>query len=145
MSARKMPLQQDGAMTAQDCARRRSAGAKPMNLAKLYTWVVGGLFLVAVGFTLAMELVTRGVTLEAGHKAVHVAIGAWAVVIIVKRLDAQYRMFALANGVLWGAVAIVGWTLPDLHGLEAFNRLDTVLHTIVAATGLLSAWLTRQR
>ena len=40
-----------------------------MNLAKLYTVVVGGLFLVAVGTTLTIELVTKGVTLEAGHKA----------------------------------------------------------------------------
>ena len=113
-----------------------------MNFAKLYTWVVGGLFLVAVGYTLTVELVTKGVTLEAGHKALHVLIGFWAVVIIIKKLDAQYRIFALTNGILWGAVAIVGWTMPDLHGLEAFNRLDTILHTIVSTTGLLSAWLT---
>jgi hypothetical protein len=114
-----------------------------MNLAKLYTWVVGGLFLVAVGYTLAVELVTEGVTLEAGHKAIHVLIGVWAVVIIVKKLEPQYRLFALANGILWGAVAIVGWTMPDYLGLAAFNRLDTILHTIVAVTGLLSALLTK--
>lgn len=115
-----------------------------MNLAKLYTWVVGGLFLVAVGITLAIELVTEGITLEAGHKALHVLIGVWAVVIIVKKLEPQYRLFALTNGILWGAVAIVGWTRPDFLGLVAFNRLDTVLHTIVAGTGLLSALLTKR-
>jgi len=115
-----------------------------MNLAKLYTWVVGGLFLVAVGITLAIELVTEGVTLEAGHKALHVLIGVWAVVIIVKQLEPQYRLFALTNGILWGAVAIVGWTRPDFLGLAAFNRLDTVLHSIVAGTGLLSALLTKR-
>lgn len=115
-----------------------------MNLAKLYTWVVGGLFLVAVGITLAIELVTEGVTLEAGHKALHLLIGVWAVVIIVKKLEPQYRLFALTNGILWGAVAIVGWTRPDFLGLVAFNRLDTVLHTIVAGTGLLSALLTKR-
>ena len=115
-----------------------------MNLAKLYTWVVGGLFLVAVGITLAIELVTEGVTLEAGHKALHVLIGVWAMVIIVKKLEPQYRLFALTNGILWGAVAIVGWARPDFLGLAAFNRLDTVLHTIVAGTGLLSALLTKK-
>ena len=115
-----------------------------MNLAKLYTWVVGGLFFVAVGITLAIELVTEGVTLEAGHKALHVLIGVWAVVIIVKQLEPQYRLFALTNGILWGAVAIVGWTRPDFLGLAAFNRLDTILHTIVAGTGLLSALLTKR-
>jgi hypothetical protein len=114
-----------------------------MNLAKYYTWIVGGLFLTAVGATLAMELISRGVTLEAGHKALHVLIGVWAVVIVLYKLEPQYRIFALANGTLWGAVAIVGWVLPDLHGLEAFNRLDTILHSGVAVTGLLSGLLTK--
>lgn len=115
-----------------------------MNLAKLYTWVVGGLFLVAVGITLAIELVTQGTTLEAGHKALHVLIGVWAVFIIVKKLEPQYRLFALTNGILWGAVAFIGWTMPDYLGLAAFNHTDTILHTIVAGTGLLSALLTKR-
>jgi len=115
-----------------------------VNVAKLYTWVVGGLFLVAVGYTLAVELATRGITLEAGHKALHVLIGVWAVVIVTRKLAPQYQVFALSNGILWGAVAIVGWTLPDFHGLEAFNRLDTILHSIVSVTGLASAFLTRR-
>jgi hypothetical protein len=114
-----------------------------MTAAKLYTWIVGGLFLVAVGATLAVELITKGVTLEAGHKALHVLIGAWAVAIIVGRRESQYRRFALTNGILWGAFAVVGWTLPDFLGLDAFNRLDTILHTVVSITGLLSAALTR--
>ena len=69
-----------------------------MNFAKLYTWVVGFLFLVAVGYTLTVEFVTKGITLEAGHKALHVLIGLWAVVIVVRKLEPQYRIFALANG-----------------------------------------------
>jgi hypothetical protein len=112
--------------------------------AKLYTWVVGALFLVAVGYTLTVELVTKGITLEAGHKALHVLIGVWAVVIVVRKLEPQYRMFALTNGILWGAVAVIGWTMPDFHGLEAFNRIDTILHTIVSVTGLASAYLTKR-
>jgi len=115
-----------------------------MNFVKLYTWVVGALFLVAVGYTLTVELVTKGVTLEAGHKALHVLIGVWAVVIVVRKLEPQYRIFALTNGILWGAVAIVGWTMPDFHGLEAFNRIDTILHTIVSVTGLASVYLTKR-
>jgi hypothetical protein len=115
-----------------------------MNFAKLYTWVVGALFLVAVGYTLAVELITKGVTLEAGHKALHVLLGLWAVAIVVKKLEPQYRMFALVNGILWGGVAIVGWVYPDLHGLDAFNRLDTILHTIVSITGLASFALTKK-
>jgi hypothetical protein len=115
-----------------------------MNFAKLYTWVVGAAFLIAVGATLAMELITKGVTLEAGHKALHVLIGLWAVAIVVKDLEPQYRLFALTNGLLWGAVAIVGWIYPDLHGLDAFNRLDTILHSIVSVTGLAAAALTKR-
>jgi hypothetical protein len=116
-----------------------------MDLAKLYTWIVGALFVIAVGYTLAVELVTKGVTLEAGHKAMHVLIGLWAVVIVVKKLEPQYRIFALFNGVLWGTVATFGWIVPDFHGLDAFNRLDTVLHTIVSVTGLAAALLTTRR
>ena len=115
-----------------------------MSPAKLYTWVVGGLFVVAVGYTLAHELVTEGITLEAGHKALHVLIGFWAVFIVVKKREWQYRIFALTNGILWGAVAIFGWTMPDYLGLAAFNRLDTILHTIVSVTGLLAALLTKR-
>src|SRR4051812_14242348 len=98
-----------------------STERRSMDLARLYTWVVGGLFLVAVGYTLVVELVTQGVTLEAGHKALHVLIGVWAAAIVWGRLAPQYRLFALTNGILWGAVAIVGWTMPDYHGLAAFN------------------------
>jgi hypothetical protein len=115
-----------------------------MNFAKLYTWVVGAAFLLAVGATLAIELITKGVTLEAGHKALHVVIGVWAVLIVVKKLEPQYRLFALTNGILWGAVAIVGWIYPNLHGLDAFNRLDTILHSIVSVTGLAAATLTKR-
>ena len=114
-----------------------------MNVAKLYTIVVGALFLLAVGYTLTIELVTKGVTLEAGHKALHVLLGLWAVAIVARKLEPQYRIFALTNGVLWGAVAIVGWIFPDLHGLDAFNRLDTILHTIVSVAGLASFALTK--
>ena len=46
-----------------------------MTLAKWYILVVGALFLFAVGFTLVKELVTVGATIEAGHKAFHVALG----------------------------------------------------------------------
>jgi hypothetical protein len=115
-----------------------------MNFAKLYTWVVGTAFLIAVGATLTIELITKGVTLEAGHKALHVLIGLWAVAIVVKKLEPQYRLFALTNGILWCAVAIVGWIYPDLHGLDAFNRLDTILHSIVSVTGLAAAALTKR-
>ena len=39
-----------------------------MNFAKLYTWVVGALFLVAVGYTLAVELITKGVSSRPGTR-----------------------------------------------------------------------------
>ena len=97
-----------------------------MRLARWYTLIVGGLFLVAVGATLAIELFTKGATLEAGHKAIHVLIGVWAVFIVLKHQESRYRTFALTNGILWGAVAVIGWTVPDFLGLMAFNRVDTL-------------------
>jgi hypothetical protein len=121
-----------------------AVGGNLMNYAKLYTFVVGALFLAAVGYTLAVELTTKGVTLEAGHKAMHVLLGLWAALIVFKGLEPQYRLFALVNGVLWGGVAFVGWIHPDLHGLDAFNRLDTILHTIVSVTGLAAFALTKK-
>ena len=111
-----------------------------MNLAKWYVIIVGGLFLFAVGFTLAKELFTAGISVEAGHKAVHVAFGVWAAVIVLRKQTDQYRTFALTNGILWGAVALIGWTIPDFLELMAFNRVDTILHTVVAVTGLVAGW-----
>jgi hypothetical protein len=114
-----------------------------MAFAKLYTWVVGGLFLVAVGVTLAIELAAKGITLEAGHKAIHVLIGLWALAIVVKNWELQYKVFSLFNGVLFSIVAAIGWIVPDFLGLDAFNRMDTILHSTVGVTGLASARLTK--
>ena len=83
-----------------------------MNYAKLYTWVVGALFLTAVGYTLAVELTTKGVTLEAGHKAMHVALGLWAALIVFKGLEPQYRLFALVNGISGAVSPLSAGSIP---------------------------------
>ena len=70
-------------------------------------------------------------------------LGVWAVVIVVRKLEPQYRIFGLTTASS-GAVAIFGWNMPDFHGLDAFNRLDTILHTIVSVTGLASFALTKK-
>lgn len=111
-----------------------------MNLQKAYTAVIGFAFLVLVGFTLVRDAVQNGITLETVHKLTHVAVGVWAAVIFVKKLD-QHVAFALFNGFFYGAFAVVGWFVPDFLGIDAFNRTDTILHSLVAGAGLLVGFL----
>ncbi len=111
-----------------------------MKLQKAYTIVIGFAFLVLVGFTLVTDAITNGVSLETAHKLTHIAVGIWAAVIVFKKLD-QHRAFAMFNGIFYGAFAVIGWLMPDFLGIDAFNRADTILHTIVAGTGLLVGFL----
>ena len=37
----------------------------------------------------------------------------------------------------------IGQLFPDFGGLDAFNRMDTILHSTVGASGLLIGWLAR--
>ncbi len=111
-----------------------------MNLQKAYTAIIGVAFLVLVGFTLVADTAANGVSLESAHKLTHVAVGAWAAVILFKKLN-QHVAFALFNGFFYGAFAAVGWLVPDFLGIDAFNRVDTVLHTVVAGLGLLVGFL----
>lgn len=111
-----------------------------MSLQKAYTAVVGFAFLVIVGFTLVADTAEKGVSLESAHKLTHIVVGAWAAVILVKKLD-QHVAFALFNGFFYGAFAVVGWFVPDFLGIDAFNRADTVLHSLVAGAGLLVGFL----
>jgi hypothetical protein len=111
-----------------------------MRLQRAYTAAIGFAFLIVVGFTLVADTVANGVSLETAHKLTHVAVGVWAAVIIAKRLD-QHVAFALFNGVFYGTFAVIGWFVPDFLGIDAFNRTDTVLHTLVAGAGLLVGFL----
>jgi len=48
----------------------------------------------------------------------------------------KIQRFALFNGIFFAVVALTGWIYPDLFSLDAFNKVDTILHSIVAITGL---------
>lgn len=107
-----------------------------MKLARIYTIIVGAAFIFAVGFTLISDTLQNGISLETFHKAFHVLLGVWAAFIIFKKTEE--RTFVWFNVILWGVFAIIGWAVPDLLGLAAFNRADTILHTIVAGTGIIA-------
>lgn len=108
-----------------------------MKLAKLYTIIVGAAFIFAVGYTFITHTLQNGFDLESFHKLFHVLLGFWATFIIFRKTG-QERAFVWFNVVLWGVFAVVGWLSPDLLGLAAFNRADTILHTIVAGTGIIA-------
>ncbi len=110
-------------------------------LQKVYTIVIGFAFLILVGITLVTDTVKNGISLETAHKLTHIAVGVWAALIIFKKLENQHVPFAFFNGIFYGAFAITGWIVPDFLGIDAFNRVDTILHTIVAASGLLIGFL----
>ena len=42
----------------------------------------------------------------------------------------------MANGGFFAYVALFGFVFPDFGGLDAFNKLDTILHSIVGISGL---------
>jgi len=107
-----------------------------MNLPRIYTAIVGAAFLFLVGFTLVTDTHQHGVTIETFHKLIHVSFGAWAAVIVFRKLNAL--PFVWTNVLLWGAFAVIGWAAPDFLGLKAFGRADAILHTIVASTGIIA-------
>jgi len=107
-----------------------------------YTRLIG-IFFVLVAFSLISDYAKFGFRPETMHKIFHVALGA-----IVLRWGwnnpAWWRPFAIGNGAFFSYLALFGWIFPDFGGstkltaggLDAFNGLDTILHSIVGATGL---------
>ncbi len=109
---------------------------KSVKWQKWYTRVIG-IFYVLLVTTLILDLMKAGVNLETWHKILHIGIGVYAVWLGFYARNADYKAFCLANGVLFGLFAVTGWINPDFLGIAAFNRLDTILHTIVSSTGLI--------
>ena len=112
-----------------------------MKPAQWWTLVISLAFVVGVGVTLVVDTYQNGVSLETIHKTVHVAIGAFGLTLYKK--VGRSRAFVLANVILFGLVAFIGWSLPDFLGLAAFNRVDTILHTLVTLTGIIALSLRR--
>ncbi len=108
--------------------------------AKYYTRIISVFFLLVV-LSLIADTLKRGYSYETLHKLLHIGIGVYGVAFLWNTSEKNYRSFSLANGVLFSIAGLVGWMFPDLYGLDAFNRLDTVLHSIVGLSGIAAYFL----
>lgn len=110
-------------------------GAMNINPSKLYTRAIAVAFLL-VALSLAADYFRFGFRPETMHKVFHVVLGG-----LVLRFgwnsEAWWRLFPLANGLFFSYVGLFGWLFPDFGGLDAFNRVDTILHSLVGASGLV--------
>lgn len=104
-------------------------------LQKGYTRIIG-IFFVLVVISLIADYTKFGYRPETWHKIFHVLLG-----LIVLRYGWNntkfWKPFCLANGAFFLLVAAFGFTWPDFGNLDAFNRLDTILHSIVGVSGIL--------
>lgn len=104
-------------------------------LQKWYTRVIGVFFILVV-FSLISDYLANGFRLESWHKIFHVGLGLF-VVYYGWNNEGFWKPFSLWNGLFFIIVGVVGWIYPNLLGLDAFNRVDTILHSIVGGSGLV--------
>lgn len=104
-------------------------------MAKWYLRIIG-IFFVLVSISLVADMIAHGFRPETMHKVFHVALGA-----VVLRYGwanpSWWGPFAIGNGAFFSFVALFGILFPDFGGLDAFNRTDTILHSIVGLSGLI--------
>jgi membrane-bound ClpP family serine protease len=105
---------------------------------KLYTRIIGVAFVLVV-ISLVLDIYGFGHRPETWHKIFHVVLG----LIVISNWNNKkfYRPFCLVNGIFFSFVALFGWTFMDFGGLDAFNFVDTVLHSIVGLSGLVIAFI----
>ena len=113
----------------------------PKFLQKWYTRIIG-IFFVLVFITLIADYSKFGYRLETWHKIFHVVIG---IVVLYYGWNNEkfWKPFAMINGIFFTLVALFGFIFPDFNGLDAFNRLDTILHGIVGVSGLMVGFVDR--
>jgi len=123
--------------------------------AQLWTLIVSILFVFAVGASLLFDTLKNGVSLETGHKLSHILVG--IVGLLIFRNASKARSFVLFNVAVYGAVAATGYLSaltygafagtafigPSILNIDAFNLVDTVLHSIVVISGLIAAFWKR--
>ena len=113
-----------------------------MKLQLLQKWYARtiGIFFLLVFVSLIADYSKFGYRLETWHKVFHVIVG---IVVLCYGWNNEkfWKPFALANGIFFTIIAMVGFAFPDFYGLEMFNRLDTMLHSLVGASGLLTGFL----
>ena len=105
------------------------------NGAKYYTRIISVLFVLVI-ISLISDTLKHGYSYETLHKLLHISIGIYGIAFLWNTPEKNYKLFALANGILFSLIALTGWIFPDLFGLDAFKRVDTVLHSIVGLSGL---------
>ena len=111
-------------------------------LSQLYTRIIGIAFLF-VTISLFSDYYHFGFRSETMHKIFHVVLAAivlkfgWGNVL-------WWRVFPLTNGLFFSSVALWGWIFPNFGGLDAFNFMDTILHSLGGVSGLVIYFLERQ-
>ncbi|MAG48089.1 hypothetical protein CL617_05790 [archaeon] len=106
-----------------------------MNLQKLYTRFIGVVF-VLVFISLILDFSEFGFREETWHKIFHVLLG-FIVIYYGWNNERFWKPFCISNGLFFTFVALFGWMYMDFGGLDAFNFVDTVLHSAVGLSGLL--------
>lgn len=101
---------------------------------KWYTRIIG-VFFVLIFISLVLDFMADGHTPETWHKVLHVLLG--VIVLFHWNSEDFYRGFCLWNGVFFSFAALFGWVWMDFAGLDAFNFVDTILHSIVGVSGLV--------
>ena len=101
---------------------------------KWYTRLIG-VFFCLVAVSLVSDWLEFGHRPETWHKVFHIVVGL-SVVVLGWSNPKFWRPFCIVNGAFFSFVAVFGWVFPDFGGLDAFNRLDTILHSLVGASGL---------
>jgi len=93
----------------------------------------------AIGEAIEREAVLGILDVNAWHNLVHIATGALA--LAVAGSYSTSRAFALAFGVVYLLVAMIGFAVGDgeaIVGLVPVNTEDNVLHVLISLAGLLA-------
>lgn len=106
---------------------------------KYYTRIIGVAFLLVV-ISLIADYLQLGYRAETWHKIFHVVVGGFVVAYGWKN-QKFWKPFCLVNGGFFLLVAGFGWMFPDFYGLDAFNFVDTILHSLVGVSGLVIGML----
>jgi len=113
-----------------------------MVLSKWYTRVVG-VFFILVSISLIFDFINFGFRAETMHKIFHVLLGLF-IVYYGWNSKSWHKYFPVINGLFFTFVASFGFLFPDFADLDAFNKLDTLLHSIVGLFGLVIAFIDRK-
>ncbi len=109
------------------------------SLPKYYTRFIGIAFTLVV-ISLLTDLAKFGFRPESMHKIFHVILGG-VVVKLAWNNSSWWLPFCFVNGGLFTFIALFGWIYPDFGQLDAFNFVDTLLHTIVGISGLVIGFI----